>query len=247
MDGPEETRPGFDDESRLAPRGYHVGVGFAPNMSLVRKQGLQLATRIEQYVDIEQIRVDQHEWRIGRAEAESGERGSRFLITVREDRLNVEHFFPGRALERFEQRLLSVLRVFGEVMTPKIIVQSGAMARFTFQLDEDARLYLARRKLRLDQRALRPFGRPAHVIGLRLFFPASVHREDKSLLDWQVNVKIESLAQDPTRLFIEADALWKHPMQWNDDSLPKLVERVDVVQRFVRSNVLAFLKSQDED
>ena len=240
----EEETPGspFDDESRLTPRGYHVGIGFTPAVSLVRKEGLRLVTRLEDYLDVQHINLEPHQWQIGQPERESGTAGERFLVTVRPNRLNIEHFFPGRALEQFEERMRSVLEVFGEIMHPQVIVQSGAMARFTFQLDEDARVFLAQRKLHLDQPALAPFGRPAHVIGLRLFFPLVAAKQPEARRDWQVNVRIESLAEDPRRLFIEADAQWKQPMPWRPELLPKIVERVDTAHTFVRKNVLEFLR-----
>jgi hypothetical protein len=129
-------------------------------------------------------------------------------------------------------------------MGPKVVLQSGALTRFTLGLDTDARTFLAQRKLRLDKGAMEPFGRPVHVIGLRLFFPPVAAREGAEARDWQVNVKIESLAKDPMQLFIEADAHWNQPMPWDEQALSKIVERADIVHTFVRTNVLSFLRHE---
>ena len=244
MTDDEATPKAFGDNRRLLARGYHVGVGFAPNLALVRKEGLRLAARMQEYVELQQITLEEKRWQFGRADTDQGEAGGRFVVTVRSNGLQVEQLFPGRGLERFEERLLSILKVFGEIMGPKVVLQSGALTRFTLGLDMDARAFLAQRKLRLDKGAMEPFGRPVHVIGLRLFFPPVAGREGAEARDWQVNVKIESLAKDPTQLFIEADAHWNQPMQWGEQALSKIVERADTVHTFVRTNVLNFLRHE---
>jgi hypothetical protein len=62
--------------------------------------------------------------------------------------------------------------------------------------------------------------------------------------DWQVNVRAESLLDDPSKLFLEADADWQTPRPWNEGEEKKEIERLELVSQYLEKNVLAFLEHE---
>ena len=90
---------------------------------------------------------------------------------------------------------------------------------------------------------IKKLNRPIHTIGLRFMLPpfkqeGAVARKE----DWLLEVKTESLMEDPHRLYIEADGRWQNtPMQWDDEATQTVVNRLVKVSEYLKDHVLDFL------
>lgn len=230
------------EDAKIAPRGYYVALSFHPPIKLERKRALEYAATLADYVDPQNVSLDDQEWVF--SQPISGSARSQFKVVIRPNRLQIHADFPKQAKEWFEDRQLTVMESFGERFSPKLILQSAAMIRGTLPIDGDARIFLARRVMNITEDPFRPLGRPIHVIGLRFVFPPFqvAGREGKEVTDWLVEVKAESLAEDPSQLYLEADARWAQPIPWCSESLTKVIEQQDDVSRYLETNVAGFLR-----
>jgi hypothetical protein len=128
------------------------------------------------------------------------------------------------------------------------------------QVDGDARVFLMQHVMALDQERMKKLGRPMHCVGLRMFLPPVVLRPKKptgtgkkkgkqaeaKVIDWQVDVKAESLIENPSKLFLEALAEWSGPQKWDKSAPEQIVSRLDLVSEYVKNNFLPFLRSAPE-
>lgn len=228
--------------AKIAPRGYYLAVTFHPSIKLERKRGYEFAANLTDYVDPSNASVEQHKWTF--SQPMDGSVNSKLYVAVTTNRIEISLDFPKNAKEWFEERQISILKRFAEQFKPGMILESAAMIRGTLEIDGDARTFLARNVMNIDEGPLRPFARPIHVIGLRLVFPPfEVKRENETrITDWLVEVKAESLSEDPSRLFLEADGRWHKPATWSDDNIIAAVRRQNDVSSFLEENVAEFLK-----
>ena len=117
-----------------------------------------------------------------------------------------------------------------------MIIGSGVVIRLTAQSEGgDARVFLGQRCLRLDDR-LGPLGRPVHAVGLKMLLPP-LPGPDKP--NWQAEIKIESLVEDVAQLYIEVDARWANPVQWDHNTI---IERVKTTHEFITTRIVDFLQ-----
>lgn len=226
--------------------GYHFLVSFAPAIRLDRKAGCSFAALLAEHVEPEDVDLTGEAWTFSTPVGATA--NSRLTISVLRDQIQVEAFFPTDSPEWFETRTGLVLRTFGAEFKPKAILQTGAMVRGRLQIDGDAREYLANHVMHVHKQRVAPLGRPVHLIGLRLFLPPYQEQgQDKSVtVDWHVNVKAESALDDPSKLFLEADAQWPFPLEWSAEGLEKVLDRLRIVKEYLDERVMAFLQREDQ-
>jgi len=92
------------------------------------------------------------------------------------------------------------------------------------------------------------------LIGLRFFFPpfrgvsgVGDAQGAENRIDWSASVRAESLLEDPTQLFLEAETDWFEPTTWNDALSRTLIERLATTRRFLEENVRDFLQPGEAD
>lgn len=235
------------DPVQLELRGYHLALAFHPQIRLERKKGFEFAVALSDYIDPSSVVAEAHQWRL--SQPISGSPNSRLNIIVEQRQLQIGAAFPGLSKEWLEERFSSVVREFREVFKPESILSSAAMVRAVLQVDGDAREFLARHVMKLAPERIDPFGRPIHLVGLRFFFPPfAVKRKGKdesSVTPWQVDVKAESLIEDPSKLFLEADGRWPQLMQWSDDGEQQVIQRLEIVSDYLKKNVVSFLRTPE--
>jgi len=110
------------------------------------------------------------------------------------------------------------------------------MIHGTIPINGDARTFLAQHVMSIDPDRVDRFGRPIHLVGLRFFFPPFRHKGKKgkaAVANWQVNVKAESLLEDPSKLYLEADADWSEPEDWSDEATANLVKQLGIVSSYL--------------
>ena len=233
--------------ARLEARGHHVSALFYPLIRLDRKSGFEFAATLSDYIDPAKAELGAEQWVF--SQPLGGSPQSQLRVVIRPDGIHVGADFPPYGQEWFENRAVSVLRKFGDTFAPEFLRGSKAMIRGVLPIDGDAREYLAAHVMKIDQKRADPLGRPIHLIGLRLFFPPFVKEAEgkQERTEWGVNLRAESLMEDPTKLFLEAEADWQHLTKWDAVGIDGLVERLQVVGDYLQDNVLAFLRASDDD
>ena len=236
-----------DSRAQVAPRGYYVAAGFHPRLHLNRKSGFEFAATLSDYIDPSNAELGETEWVYSQTIGSSPH--SRLRVTVGPARIQIHGEFPSHSQEWFEERFGVVLQRFRERFKPELVLGSKAMVRGLLPVEGDARVFLAEHLMNIDARRVGPFARPIHLLGLRFSLPAYVNRsrEGATGADWSVNVRVESLMEDPSQLFLEADADWPEPFSWEESTGTKLVERLQAVGDYLRKNVVAFLRASGGD
>lgn len=247
MSEPEETSNRLIDDQESRPLGYYLSAFFHPRISLEKKLGYEFATSLAEYLEIDASSFESTGWHL------SSKRDG-VVIEVGDSQIVISGENPagGRAQEWYEHRYREVLCRFADKFKPQIALGSKAMVRRLFEIDGDARSFLAQHVMRIEPRRFGPLERPIQLLGMRIALPPYIRewkeeKETKSeTTDWSLELKVESWANDPKMLFIEADASWQEPMQWDQDVIEKLVGRLGKLTDYL-SKVRDFLIRTDGD
>ena len=223
--------------------GLYLGVHFHPPIKLASRDAHEFAAAINEFYEIDHVNLESDGWSFLSSRHD-------FRIAVTQSQLELHSDIPGQKQERYEVHYRRVLRCFEERFDPQIILASKAMIRGLLPIDGDARAFLAEHVFKISQARLDPLKRPIHLLGMRIFFPAYQTVEDGEAhegSDWDVDVRLESWVNDPRKLFMEADANWKAPTEWNDEFLEHVVGRLSTVSEYVQKTILGFLQYENDN
>jgi hypothetical protein len=234
--------------SKIQPRGFALALRFHPEIKLERKRGHGFAASLSEYLSIDRNELESHSWSF--VEPLPGDPESRLVIGVTPNSLRLEMHLPSRAQEWVEHRFQTVLDTFGTQFQTQLVLNCQATVRGTMPIDGDARTFLAGHIMQMPpERVVQSFRRPVHLIGLRFFFPpfrSGSSEPDESTMenriDWSASVRAESLLEDPTQLFLEAETDWFEPTSWNEALSRTVIERLATTRRFLEENVRDFLQ-----
>lgn len=234
--------------SKIEPRGYLLAVSFHPPINLsATKQGYELASKLSDYVEPSDVRIAPSGWTFAQSAGASPR--SKLEIKINSNVIQIEAAFPTQASEWFETRQEAILDKFGEQFSPKLMVQVTVIVRGELPIDGDAREFLGNHIMRLDTTKLRKaIGRPIHVLGMRLDCPPFVQTsaENKGVLAPQVSVRIESLAENPNRLYLEAVVGWPDIAPWDDNQIHSIAEKLGLVQTYLEKDIQSYLRATGE-
>ncbi|HVP12679.1 MAG TPA: hypothetical protein VMV94_15995 [Phycisphaerae bacterium] len=223
----------------IKTRGLHVGIRFAPPALLDKQHKQQFQMKCSEGFDWRRQEYTDTGWFLVSPQTD-GDPRSQLKLSIHPDLMNFEDFFPTGPLEVFFDNLKMGLDSVAAVFNPRLIIGSGIVIRLTAQAEGgDARVFLGQRCLRLDAR-LGPLGRPVHAVGLKMLLPP-LPGKDKP--NWQAEVKIESLVEDVSQLYIEVDARWANPVQWDHDVI---IERAKITHDFITTRIVEFLRAFDQ-
>lgn len=228
--------------ARLESRGSYLTVVFHPSLRLTRKRGFEFAAKLSQYIEPTNVELDEKQWRFDQP-LEGSTRG-RFKIIVDEQRIQIGAEFPEKTpAEWLESRRAEILNRFREMFKLKIVIQSAALIRATIPVEGDARTFLADHVMHLKREQISTFDRPIHMVGLKFALPPFIRKGlHPRQEDWFLEVSAESLIEDPSKLYIEADGRWQNtPMPWDDVATQTVVDRLVKVSDYVKDHVLEFL------
>ena len=219
----------------IKTRGLHAAVRFAPQATLDKLHKQRFQAKASEGFDWRRQEFADHAWQLSSPQAE-GDPRSQLKLSVFPDLVNFEDYFPTGSLEVYLDNLKMALDGFATVFEPRIIIGSGIVIRLTAQAEtEDARVYLGQQCLQLDER-LKPLQRPVHAVGLKLLLPPLPGPDQPN---WQAEVKIETLVEDVRQLFIEVDARWAKPGNWDTAAV---LDRIRTAHRFTTNEVVKFLQ-----
>lgn len=242
--------------SMVHPVGYALGVQFYEPLKLIPQKGLEFAAKLSDYVDPRGVVLRDDAWIFAQPLGESA--AGLLQVVIQPATVMLEARLPTNSLEWFETRYTAILNEFRETFHPSWLPASSAKVCGTIQVDGDARVFLFEHLTQMNTR-LRPLGRPIHLFGLRIAMPAFELREPPSgrkkqgklvkSSDWWVEVKAESLFEDPTKLYLEATGQWQTetPKPWSEGTIEEAVGRLATISDYIKDNLLPFLTADPEN
>jgi hypothetical protein len=234
--------------AEIVPRGYALGTHFHPPISL-SKGGYNFAHAISEYLEARSVVLDPTKWTFSQPLSGSAESG--LHLTIEPNLILLEAAYPaGHRMEWIENRFKMVLEVFGDMFKPKVSLDSMAKVNATMQIDGDAREFLVRHVTKLDPNRFSLLKRPIHAFGIRVFCPPYQKIEKKGKRQqkveevlWHVDVRAESLIEDPTVLYLDAEASWPVPGDWSGPKIREIVGHLDTVSDYLGKDVIEFLQN----
>jgi hypothetical protein len=232
---------------------YGLQASFHPSIKLERRKGLELAGKLSSALDAREVALGENQWVISQPMGASV--NSKFAVTIDESTISIEAALPTDKLEKFDNRAHVILTEFKKMFDPQLLLRSQSMVRATLQIDGDARMFLCSHVTHFDTAKLKPLGRPVHLFGIRFFMPpyeqtsappakpgkSKAKKAAKTAVDWMIDVKAESLIQDPSKLFLEATAEWQTPRPWDKRIVEHVVQGMDTTLDYLRDNLIPTL------
>jgi hypothetical protein len=239
------NRPKADAE--LEPRAYALAANFYPAIGL-SKGGYKFAGEISEYLEARSVTLEANQWTFSQPLGTAAGGLLQLIVTPTAIQFDIPN--PTHRIEWIADRCRMVLEVFGETFKPKMVLGSAVKVVGTIQVDGDAREFLAKHVSALDPKRLTMLKRPIHLYGIRIFCPPYqkvVTKGKKSTknvpVPWQVNIKAESLLEDATKLYLEADAQWPGAAEWAEPKIQEKVGNFKLVRDYLENDVMEFLQS----
>lgn len=213
--------------------GFSLMIDFYPSIKLSRKTGLEFTADLSEILEPENVHLEANEWRIHGAGVCEG-----ITLVVKKRQVQLYVSPDSLRLERYEQRIKTLLEVFEEKFEPRVALRSNVDVTGLVALpgDGDARVFLGGYVMLMRPARLNTIDRPLDILGVRLNFPPY---ED---VNWGVNVRIESWAEDPKKVFLNADADWESQSKWDSEFVGKLCEQITTVTTFMSTKLMQFLR-----
>lgn len=230
----------------VQPRGYHLSVTFQPQVRLMPRAGHEFAADLSEIIGPHKADIREDRWQFTQSKETGGR--EQFQVGVAPNAMAIGAVFPTQAPEWLETRQTMILKNFGKHFQPKHIISSSAVVRGELGIGGDARAFLANQVMHLSSSRVKSIGRPIHVVGLKFGCPPVQKQgtDDKVVtLPSFLTVSIESLAENPNKLYLESEASWPVPLTWDQEGIGLVVDRLGVMTKYVRENLLAFLRSSE--
>jgi len=232
-------------DATLEPRAYVLSAHFHPGINL-SKGGYKFASDISDYLEARTITVGPDQWQF--TQPLGSVAGGQMQLTIGANVIHFEIGYPTHRMDWLADRCKMVLQVFTETFKPKIMLLSNAKVAGTMQIDGDAREFLVRHVTSFNADRFTMLKRPIHLFGIRIFCPPykkDVKKGRKTvpqLTNWQIEIKAESLVEDASKLYLEADAQWPAPGQWDEPNINEMVGHLKLVNDYLAKDVMEFLQ-----
>jgi hypothetical protein len=239
-------RPAPDAE--LEPLAYSLSATFHPPINLGNKGGYKFAAEISEYLEARTVNLEPNQWIL--SQPLGAKAGGMVQVTIQPSAILFEITSPSHRLDWIANRCLMVLQVFSETFKPKLLLLSNARVAGTMQIHGDAREFLVKHVSSLDPKRFTMLKRPIHLFGIRVFcppyekvIPTKGKKKKKEMVPWQVDVRAESLLEDPSKLFLQAEAQWPTPASWNEPKIGEVVSHLSIVAEYLAKDVMEFLQN----
>lgn len=148
---------------------------------------------------------------------------------------------PQARIEDFLGDVESIIEAFAEVWpAPLQVIRRDCTLRYLYDTDgPHAFRYLWEQRLKQPEGSIRALGRPILGGGLRFVMPPRTEVPDDAMME----VKIESLLQNPRQLFVETQAIWGSPLSVGTRLDPRSL--LDTVAEFAEGPVTEFILARE--
>jgi len=159
-------------------------------------------------------------------------------LIIRGDKIIISDDFASGTLDSF-------WKISSDIISKTITalnIPSSFFRQYTIRFlasplnEKDSRIFLANKVCGVEETKLRPFGRPIHGFGLRFVLPPLKKEQDEH------NIRIESLLQDASKIFMENQSRFLTPISLQGDYLKVLKIELEKSYRYLKDNVSSFLE-----
>ena len=159
------------------------------------------------------------------------------------DRLILIYEFCDKSLNYYIELVNDMLKTFTNTTNSSLFIMHNIILRKLLNIPgiNDTREFIIKKMYSLDEEALKPFQRPLHMIGSRIFFPAKNEQEIESY-----DVKIETSMDDSRTFFIENKGIFPKPFDFTKET-NIVVEDIIKTEEFLSNNVINFLMQFTEE
>jgi hypothetical protein len=170
-----------------------------------------------------------------------GESVSRCL--VRHDRMHISEDWTKASVDDFVTRVKEIAAIASRVLNTRIYIMQTCVVRCLFRPSstKDTRIFLSEKVCSLsgkDKIFMYFNNRPAHMFGIRLFFPAVTEQP------FEFDVKIESFGRDTSWIFTENMGTYRGAPV-SPDNLEPLETNIRTTLEFLTKNTFEFLQQFD--
>lgn len=233
---------------RARLRTVAVELDLAPNVALdPHSQKLVQRSVEDRGVEITYAQRETERIEFGRRQPNAREA---LIIRVSPQKLSIEVSFPRITLPPIVKELDEISRSVLGALNPLIIASIRVVVRKQVAAPGgDAREFLGENILHLTDARRRTLSRPIHTVGLKVFMPpCQVGGDDDPehvTHEDAVEVRIESLIEDPSDIFIECRQTFAEPRP--PASLATLGEFLTQTDAFINERISAFLGMSDAE
>lgn len=153
------------------------------------------------------------------------------------DRLILIYEFCDKSLNYYIELVNDMLKIFTNTTNAGLFIMHNIIIRKLLNIPgvNDTREFIIKKMYSLSEDNLKPFQRPLHLVGSRIFFPAKNEQEIESY-----DVKIETSLEDLRTFFIENKGIFPKPFDFTKE--PNMVED-DIIktEEFLSTNIINFL------
>ena len=252
MSDEEKPKPSnrLKQGEKLTPLGYHMRVGFHPEIRLDRRRGPEFTKMLGEIFDPSESKLNSESWEFVEPKGQSP--NCFISVVVEQTNFQFHICMPEHGKEWYETRFKMLMKRFREFFSPSLIMESSVMINGLLPVDGDARTFLAGHVARIGGTRVAPFGRPIQLFGIRFFFPpfASKGKTKKAkdiTTDWSLDLKIESYLEDPTKAYLQADAAWPKPTKWDNAAEERILKQLGTVSDYLDKNIISFLLQSSDD
>jgi hypothetical protein len=210
----------------------YLSVDFYPAIKTPRGVGAQFFAKLADAIELERVDLQSNQWTyIGGGTCDG------MQVVVERQQISLAANHPRNAEDFYKLRNTLILNTFKAAFSPEAILRSSAMARGLIYIEqgEDSRAFLAGSLMFLHPKKLNIINRPLDLLGVRMYFPPDEN------VEWGVDVRAESWADDPTKLYLAADADWSGSRPWDEDAVERTIESMSVVTEFMKTRLMNFL------
>ena len=164
------------DPIQIVPRWFTVQLTVYPPIPLISANALELAKNLATKLSLTDIHMSDELWEYTHPAATEVQPYGRVRVTVEEDKIKIDHMFPATGLEHFERLIQTVIEAIEPTRVSPQFTITTVELDYVVDLKQDARqaLLVGLGLLNEDEdeaHRIDCFGRPCHLVGLRLGFP----------------------------------------------------------------------------
>src|SRR5262245_267429 len=134
---------------KLSPLGYHMRVAFHPEVRLEPNKGWDFGKALSEFIQPNKSDLKEEAWTFSQPHGDSPH--SSVSVTVQTSSIEFDVLLPNQKKEWYETRYGVLLNKFAAFFEPRIILASSAMIHGTMQVDGDARTFLARHVMNIEE------------------------------------------------------------------------------------------------
>lgn len=221
----------------LRTRGIIVEAGFIPQpIKIERKSLIDFQAGVESYLTLTEIQKGDNFIQMTN---KSDSSDSETRISLTKEKVSIHILFPDQSIESLIDIFDEIVKLAGNLINAQILVPIVVNIRKQLSTQgKDSRQFFSQNILNLSQEKQKFLERPIQTMGIKLMLPPFISGENGGSTDG-VELKIETLNEDPRDLYIEIHRIFSNPIPCL--SFKTMRDFISQTEHYINNNVLNFL------